>query len=71
MMTCINQLLPEHRSLLFTKRQHSRLVQIKAFADDKINVTEYSKIVLGNEENAGYHHFLLSPQCFPKGSSTW
>ena len=46
----------------------------KAFADDKINVTEKLKFVLGRVENiegkwenAGYQHFLLFPQCFSKG----
>ena len=49
---------------------------LQAFAEDK-NVSEYLKIVLGREENivgkgenAGYQHFLLFQQCFPKGSST-
>ena len=43
---------------------------MKAIADDKINVTEKSKFILGRAENivgkgenTGYHHFLL----FPKG----
>ena len=56
--------LPE----LFTKRQNFGLVQIVAFADDKINLAENSKLVLGREENivgkgenAGYQHFLLFP----------
>ena len=41
-------------------------MKLKAFADDKINVTEKLKFVLGLEENnvgkgenAGYQHFLL------------
>ena len=41
---------------------------LKAFADDKINVTENLKFVLGRTENimgkgenAGYQHFLLFP----------
>ena len=49
--------------------------KLKAFADDKINVTEKVKIVLarvenivGKGENAGYQHFLLFPQCFQKPS---
>ena len=40
----------------------------KAFADDKINVTEKLKLVLrrvennmGKGENAGYKHFLFFP----------
>ena len=42
--------------------------KFKAFADDKINLTEYFKFVLGTMENivgkgenAGYQHFLLFP----------
>ena len=51
--------------------------KLKAFADDKINVTEKMKFVLAKvenivrkEENAGYQHFLLYPQCFQKFSCT-
>ena len=47
--------------------------KLKAFADDKINVTEKLKFVLerqenivGKGENTGYQHFLLFPQCFQK-----
>ena len=47
--------------------------KLKAFADDKINVNQKLKSVLawvenfvGKEENAGYQHFLLFPQCFQK-----
>ena len=46
-----------------------------AFADDKVNVNKKFKFVLGRlennvgkGENAGYQHFLLFPQCFPKVS---
>ena len=46
---------------------------LKAFADDIINVTEKLKFARGHEENivgkgenAGYQHFLLFPQCFQK-----
>ena len=49
----------------------------KAFADDKIKVTEKQKFFLGwveniagKGENAGYQHFLLFPQCFQKVSYT-
>jgi hypothetical protein len=45
----------------------------KVFADNKIDVTEKLKFVLGRVENivekgenAGYQHFLLFPQCFQK-----
>ena len=47
--------------------------KFKAFADDKIDVTQKLKFVLemvenivGKGENAGYQHFLLFPQCFQK-----
>ena len=46
---------------------------MKAFADDKLNVTRNVKVVfhrieniVGKEENAGYQHFLLFPRCFQK-----
>ena len=46
---------------------------MKALADDKMNVTEKLKFVLGRVENimgkgenAGYQHFLLFPLCFQK-----
>ena len=49
------------------------LPKLKAFADDKLNVTQNIKFVfhrieniVGKEENAGYQHFLLFPQCFQK-----
>ena len=49
------------------------LPKLKAFADDKLNVTRNVKVVfhrieniVGKEENAGYQHFLLFPQCFQK-----
>ena len=49
--------------------------KLKAFADDKINVREKFKFVLGRlenitgkGENTGYQHFLLFPQCFQKAS---
>ena len=49
------------------------LPELKAFADDKLNVTQNVKVVfhrreniVGKEENAGYQHFLLFPQCFQK-----
>ena len=44
------------------------LFKLKAFADDKINVSEQLKFLLGRVENivgkggnAGYQHFLLFP----------
>ena len=55
-----------------TKQQNFRLIQTeKKIADNKINLNE--NFVLGRienivrkGENAGYQHFLLSPECFPK-----
>ena len=53
----------------------SKLVQIEAFANDKIKVTEKMKFVLeivenivGKGENAGNQHFLLFQQNFQKAS---
>ena len=50
--------------------------KLKAFADDKLKVAQMAKFVVdkienivGKEENAGYQHFLLFPQCFQKASS--
>ena len=52
------------------------VTKFKAFADEKLNVAKMTislcdrvENTVGNEENAGYQHFLLSPQCFPKPSS--
>ena len=49
--------------------------KLKVFEADKTNSTEKFKLVLGRvenivgkEENAGYQHFLLFPQCFQKAS---
>ena len=49
--------------------------KLKAFADDKLNLTENLKLelemvenIVGKGENAGYQHFLLFPQCFQKAS---
>ena len=51
------------------------LSKLKALADEKLNVTEKLKFVLGRienivgkGENAGYQHFLLLLQCFQKAS---
>ena len=51
------------------------LYKLKAFADNKTNVIEKLKFALGQEdnivgkeENAGYQHFLLFPNCFQKPS---
>ena len=53
------------------------LTKLKAFADDKLNVAKVTfffffflfdraENTVGKEENAGYQHFLLFLQCFPK-----
>ena len=53
------------------------LPKLKAFADDKLNVTQNGKVVfhrieniVGKEEDAGYEHFLLCPQCFQEAFSS-
>ena len=51
--------------------------KLKALADNKLDVTQNIKLVFhiieniaGKEENAGYQHFLLFPQCFQKAFSS-
>ena len=51
--------------------------KLKAFADDKLNVTLDIKVVfhrieniVGKEQNAGNQHYLLFPQCFQKAFSS-
>ena len=51
------------------------MTKLKAFADKKLNIDKMTISVLervesteGKGENAGYQHFLLFPQCFPKPS---
>ena len=50
--------------------------KLKAFADKKFNIAKMTislfgrvENTVGKEENAGYYHFLLFSQCFPKPSS--
>ena len=52
------------------------MTTLKAFADDKINmahlmISVFDRVenMVGKEENAGYQHVLLFPQCFQKASS--
>ena len=47
------------------------VTQLKAFADDKLNLArmmnsllEREENTVGKGENAGYQQFLLFPQCF-------
>ena len=61
--------LPDDKSL--------GLPKLKAFPDDKLNVTQYVTVdflrianIVGKEENAGYQHFLLFLQCFQKAFSS-
>ena len=58
--------LPNDKSLDWSK--------LKAFADDKINVTKELKFVLERVKNvvvkgeiAGYQHFLHFPKCYQRG----
>ena len=51
--------------------------KLKAFEDDKINVTQELKFelrrvenIVAKGENAGNQHFLLLSQCFQKASLT-
>ena len=60
-------------SKLFTKQQNVKPVQIQSISKDKLKLIKTAKTVLdkientvGKEENAGYQHFLLFPQCFQK-----
>ena len=57
--------LPNDKSFDMTK--------LKAFADDILNISktvvslcDREENTVGKEENAGYQHFLLFPQCFFK-----
>ena len=50
--------------------------KLKTFADDKFNLAKMTISVFDRVENtvgkgeiAGYQHFLLFPQCFPKSFS--
>ena len=63
-------------SLMFNSLPYNTILDLskfKAFADDKIKVTQKFKFtfrrienIVGKGENAGYQHFLLFPQCFQK-----
>ena len=53
------------------------LPKLKAFADDKLNVTQHVKVdcvrvedIVGKEESASYQHFLLFLQYFQKAFSS-
>ena len=53
------------------------VTKLKAFADDKMDIAKiiisfFDRVenIAGKGENAGYHHFLLFPQCFQKAPSS-
>ena len=59
----------------YTKRQNFRPVQVERISRQQNIVTQKLKFILwkvkytvGKEENAGYQHFLVFPQCFQKSS---
>ena len=65
---CVFDSLPNDKVLDVTK--------LRAFADNKLNVAKRAislsdgvENTVGKGENAGYQHFLLFPQRFPKPSS--
>ena len=50
------------------------MTKLEAFADNILNVAKVLFVIrientVGEVANAGYQHFLLFPQCFPKSSS--
>ena len=52
------------------------LIKLKAFADNKSNFAQMTislfdrvENTVGKGENAGFQHFLLFQQCFPRPSS--
>ena len=54
-----------------------QLTRLKTFAEDKLNIAKTMislcdrvENTVGKGENAGYQHFLLFQQCFPKLSSS-
>ena len=65
---------------LFNTLPNDRILdksEIKAFADDIINLIEKIKTIfgrvkniVGKGENADYQHFLLFPRCFCKASGS-
>ena len=46
----------------------SDVINLKAFADHKLNIARMMISLFDREDNAGCQHFLLFPQCFPKPS---
>ena len=63
---------------LLPNDKFSDMIELKAFADNKLNVakimiflSDRAKNTVGKGENAGYQQFILFPQCFPKLSFMW
>ena len=57
--------------MLYQTIEFCNLFKFKAEADDnfdvaklKISIYDWVENTVGKEENVGYHHFLLFPQCF-------
>ena len=66
-----NGFIQRFKGLLFTRGHNFRLVKYKVFSDNKSKVAQMAELVLDRAENsvgkggnAGYHYFLLFPQCF-------
>ena len=76
--TSVGELCPQNHNKMLNSLPNDKILdrsKLKPLADDKINVTEKLKFVLGRVENivgkgenAGYLHFLLFPQRFQKAS---
>ena len=70
----LKQLFPVGENQLINSLPNDKtldLTRFKAFADDKIILTQKLKLmmgrvenIVGKGENAGYHHLLLFPQRF-------
>ena len=60
--------LPNNKILDFTKLEE---LEDNKFKVAKMRISLYDRVenTVGKGENAGYQHFLLFPQCFPKSSS--
>ena len=67
--------------MLFNSLPNDKILdetKLKAFADDRMNeaqmmISVFDRVenIVGKGENAGYQHFLLSPQCFQKDPFLW
>ena len=76
----ISNSLPPHGDKICNSLSNVKILdwlRLKAFTDNKINVNEKSKFVLGRVENivrgrynAAYQHFLLFQQCLQTAFNT-